>query len=72
MLDGLPGEERETGKRTRGIGNVLIRVCAFRRRNQLGCQLRNVLQVTGRIQIEVDRIGHGGKSTTRARLPDKL
>lgn len=47
------------GKEMGGAGfGLLIRVCSFRRSDQLSRQLRNILEITGRIQVEIDGIGH--------------
>lgn len=39
--------------------HLLIRICSFRRRNQLCCHIRYILKIAGCIQAQVDkRFGH--------------
>lgn len=51
--------------------HLLIRVCSFGRSDQLSREFWNILEITGRIQVEIDGIGHDREeSHACARSPD--
>lgn len=61
------GMERE---REEGMGVylcLLVRICAFGRRDQLCRQLGNVLEIARCVKVEVDRIRHNKREARRPR-----
>jgi hypothetical protein len=42
--------------------NSLVRICALWRRRKLHCHFRNILEVAGRVQIQIGGVGHGDGS----------